>query len=72
MNKHKIMFFKSTLYFFHLELIPFYYCIGYISDNELLNNIKDCGAKVEVLGDASEVSNLQNAVWSAYESAMNI
>ena len=46
--------------------------IGYVSNRALYDSVKDCGAKVELLGDADHVSNLMGAIWRAYESARNI
>ncbi|MFL0197996.1 FAD-dependent oxidoreductase [Clostridium sp. WILCCON 0269] len=46
--------------------------IGYISDKSLYESIKDCGADVHLIGDASKVSNLMGATWDAYEIAMAI
>lgn len=46
--------------------------IGYSSDKSLYEAIKDCGAKVHLIGDASKVSNLMGAIWDAYEIAMTI
>lgn len=46
--------------------------IGYISDKSLYESIKDCGADVHLIGDASKVSNLMGAIWDAYEIAMAI
>ncbi|WMJ86840.1 oxidoreductase [Anaerocolumna sp. MB42-C2] len=46
--------------------------IGYISDKSLYEALKDCGAEVHLIGDASKVSNLMGAIWDAYEIAMAI
>lgn len=46
--------------------------IGYISDKSLYEAIKDCGADVHLIGDATKVSNLMGAIWDAYEIAMAI
>lgn len=45
--------------------------IGYNSDNKLYNEIKDL-KNVHLIGDAKMPSNVMNAIWEAYEIAMNI
>ncbi|HWR61012.1 MAG TPA: 2-enoate reductase, partial [Clostridia bacterium] len=44
--------------------------VGYISDQNLYEKIKD--DHVYLIGDAVQPENLMGAVWSAYEIAMNI
>ncbi len=46
--------------------------IGYIFENSLAQQLKDCGAQVETLGDCDHVSNLMGAIWKAFESASKI
>jgi 2-enoate reductase len=44
--------------------------IGYISENTLYNQIKN--DHVRLIGDAKKPTNVMEAVWQAYEAAMNI
>lgn len=44
-------------------------CIGYTSNSELYDSIKDLCPDVNVIGDASVVKNLMGAIWKAYELA---
>jgi len=46
--------------------------IGYISDNSLADQLKDCGVEVALLGDCNHVSNLMGAIWKAFELASSI
>lgn len=41
--------------------------VGYLSDLELYNKIKDRKEKVQVIGDASKVRNIMSAIWDGYE-----
>ncbi len=45
--------------------------IGYNSDNKLYNEIRDL-KNVHLIGDAKIPSNVMNAIWEAYEIAMDI
>jgi 2-enoate reductase len=44
--------------------------VGYISDKDLYEKVKD--ENVHLIGDAIRPGNLMDAIWSAYELAMNI
>lgn len=44
--------------------------IGYIPDNTLAQRIKS--DNVRIIGDAKRPANIMEAIWSAYEAAMNI
>ncbi|MBB6215873.1 2-enoate reductase [Anaerosolibacter carboniphilus] len=46
--------------------------IGYISNKDLYDPLKQWKEKVHLIGDADRVSNLLNATWSAYELALTI
>ena len=46
--------------------------IGYISNKNLYDSLKQYGDKIHLIGDADKVSNLLNATWSAYELALTI
>jgi 2-enoate reductase len=41
--------------------------IGYLPDQELYNRIKNQYDKVHLIGDASKVRNIHNAIWDGYE-----
>lgn len=41
--------------------------IGYMADKQLYDDIKDKYPKVHLIGDASKVRNIHNAVWDGYE-----
>ncbi len=44
--------------------------VGYISDQDLYNTIKD--EHVHLLGDADHPSNLMNCIWTAFETCLKI
>lgn len=44
--------------------------IGYNSDNSLYEKIK--GEHVHLIGDAKQPTNVMDAIWAAYETAMNL
>ena len=44
--------------------------IGYTPDNELYERIK--GENVHLIGDAKQPTNIMDAIWAAYETAMNL
>lgn len=44
--------------------------VGYISENSLYEKIK--GDHVYLIGDAKQPTNVMEAVWAAYETAMNV
>lgn len=46
--------------------------VGYYSENELYERLKDEIPKIHVLGDARHVSNIMYAIWDAYELAAHI
>lgn len=46
--------------------------IGYLSQDELYNEIKFDFPNVRLIGDASKVQNIMYAIWDAYEVARNI
>lgn len=44
--------------------------VGYLSDNTLYEKIK--GENVYLIGDAKQPTNIMDAIWAAYETAMKI
>lgn len=46
--------------------------IGYLPDRELYNSIKGRYAHVHLIGDASKVRNIHNAIWDGYEVGRTI
>lgn len=44
--------------------------VGYLSDNTLYEKIK--GENVYLIGDAKQPTNIMDAIWAAYETAMHI
>ena len=44
--------------------------VGYIPNNALYEEIK--GENVYLIGDAKQPTNVMDAIWAAYEAAMNI
>ena len=46
--------------------------VGYRSNTALYDSLKDYGGEVYLLGDASKVSNLMNAIWNGYEIGRTI
>lgn len=46
--------------------------VGYTSENELYNQMKDELSDVHILGDAGKVSNIMYAIWDAFELASHI
>lgn len=47
-------------------------CVGYRSDNQLYEEVKDQLDEVYLLGDAKKVSNIMYAIWDAFEVANHI
>lgn len=46
--------------------------VGYISNNELYEEIKDLNVPVYNIGDSNKVHNIMYAIWDAYELARNL
>jgi len=46
--------------------------IGYISDKALYETLEDMGGNLHLIGDSKEVSNLEGAIWNAYELCMSL
>lgn len=46
--------------------------IGYISDKELFDSFGESSPNVHLIGDSNQVSNLEGAIWNAYELCMNL
>ena len=44
--------------------------VGYIPENRLYEKIK--GGHVHLIGDAKQPTNIMDAIWAAYETAMNL
>ncbi len=46
--------------------------IGYKSNKALYDKMSGYAGEVYLLGDAEKVSNVMNAIWTAYELASNL
>jgi 2-enoate reductase len=46
--------------------------VGYTSENELYNQLRDEVPEIHLLGDARRVANIMYAIWDAYEVASHI
>lgn len=44
--------------------------VGYTPENSLYEKIK--GDKIHLIGDAKQPTNVMDAIWAAYETAMNV
>ncbi|HEX3026958.1 MAG TPA: 2-enoate reductase, partial [Clostridia bacterium] len=46
--------------------------VGYTSENELYEQLRDEVPEIHLLGDARRVANIMYAIWDAYEVASHI